>query len=260
MDKENRKHKERQEDAALNRALLWILAAVVLEGLLILVNRFFVNFYTDEVNIALFIRGAVRVGCVLFLVVAVLGFVWAYRWKKREKPTLLPGCVAFFSLMLWCFCLILQLFYDSGVTLLFVAIPVVAVLALVYYLYQRECFAAVWLTVMGVFGMWMMRRGSAGPYLNLIRAYFIVMAVVSAALLVLLVVLHQKSGVLEIRGKSIKVLGKRANYPLLLATCVIMLLAFIAGVVLAPTVLYYLIFVLIAWAIILIVYYTVQML
>lgn len=260
MDKKVRTARERQEDDALNRALLWVAAAVVLEGLLMLIDRFYVNFYTDEIAIAQAISAVVRVGTVLFLAVAVLGLVWYRKARNGGKLNLLPAAVFLGGLILFAFCAILWMFYESGVTLLFVLVPAMAVLALVYYLYQRECFMAVALTALGLFGMWVSRKGSAGPYAVLIKAYLILMAVVSVALLVLLVRLRGRKGMISLRGKEVRLLHKKANYPLLLATCVIVLAAFVAAVVLGATLSYYLIFALIAWAFILVVYYTVQLL
>lgn len=260
MDKKMKTAKERQEDDALNRALLWVAGAVILEGLLMLINRFYVNFYTDEVSIANAISVMIRVGTILFLVVAAAGLVWFGKRKKAEKPTLLPGGLALGGLVLAVFCGTLWLFYDSGVTLLFVLVPGIAVLALIYYLYQRECFLAVVLSALGLFGMWLLRRGSAGPYAVLIQVYLVLLAVAAAALLAALFWLRGRKGLVPIKGREVRVLPKKANYPLLLATCVIVLAAVVAALVMGATLSYYLIFALIAWIFILVVYYTVQLL
>jgi hypothetical protein len=252
--------KERQEDVALNRALLWVAAAVILEGLLMLVNRFYVNFYTDEVSIAVAISVMLRVFGVAGLVAFVAGIVW-YRWAKgKEKPTLPPAAVLVGGLLVAAFCAILWVFYSSGVTLLFALIPAMAVLALVYYLYQRECFLTIALTGVAIFGMWLVRRGSAGPYAGLIRGYLILAAVLAVLALAALAALRGKQGVLAVKGKELQLLPKKANYPLLAATCIIVLAALVAAVALGAALSYYLIFVLITWAFILLVYYTVQLL
>ena len=43
MDKKQREARRHQEDIALQRGLLWVVGAVVLEALLVLVNRFYIN-------------------------------------------------------------------------------------------------------------------------------------------------------------------------------------------------------------------------
>lgn len=262
MDKKIKVAKQRQEDAALNRALLWIAGAVILEGLLMLIDRFYINFYTDELSIAiaLGIGWAVRVCTILFLVVAAAAVAWRVQKKRSGKPTLLLSAVAVAALALAVFCGVIWVFNANGVTLLYVLVPAAAVLALVYYLYQRECFLAVGLTALGIFGMWLVRKGSAGPYAGLIQAYLAVMALVSLVLLAGLVWLHGKGGVLTRGEQQVRLLRKKANYPLLYLTCVLLAAAFVAALVMGPALTYYLIFALIAWAFILIVYYTVQLL
>ena len=46
MDYNEREAQRRQEDRDLNRALIWVGAAVVLEFLLSLINKYYINFRT----------------------------------------------------------------------------------------------------------------------------------------------------------------------------------------------------------------------
>ena len=46
MDYNEREARRRQEDRDLNRALIWVGAAIVLEFLLVLVNRYYINYRT----------------------------------------------------------------------------------------------------------------------------------------------------------------------------------------------------------------------
>ena len=262
MDKKLNAEKARQEDSALNKALLWVAGAIILEILLVLIDRYYINFYTDEqsIAIALGIGTAVRACCVLFLVVCIAGAVWTWMWTKRERSRLLPWGVTLAGGALFLFCALIWRINDDGVALLYVLIPAAAVLALVYYLYQRECFFAVALTGLGLLGMWLVRKGSYGPYATLIDVYLAVMAVVSVALMAVLWRLQKGQGTVPWKGGTLRVLHKKTNYPLLYVTCVVMLAVFLAGLFLAPAMTYYLIFALIAWAFILVVYYTVQLL
>ena len=52
MDKKQREVRRQQEDLAFRRGLFWVLGAAVLECLLALVNRFYINYYPEEWNIA----------------------------------------------------------------------------------------------------------------------------------------------------------------------------------------------------------------
>ena len=44
MDKNQREARRRQEDKAFNRGLLWVGGAIVLELLMLLVNRYYIHF------------------------------------------------------------------------------------------------------------------------------------------------------------------------------------------------------------------------
>ena len=65
MDKKQRDDRRHQEDRALTRALLWVAAAVILEALLVFLNRFYINYYVDEIEFVVLLQGvlrAVRIG------------------------------------------------------------------------------------------------------------------------------------------------------------------------------------------------------
>ena len=61
MDKNQREVRLRQEDADLNRGLLWVVGAVLLECLLMVVNRWYINFYPAEIGVAEAILNVMRV-------------------------------------------------------------------------------------------------------------------------------------------------------------------------------------------------------
>ena len=51
MDKNQRDERRRQEDIALTRGLIWVGAAIVLELLLLLINKYYVNIYSTQESI-----------------------------------------------------------------------------------------------------------------------------------------------------------------------------------------------------------------
>ena len=53
MDYNEREARRRQEDRDLNRALIWVGAAIVLEFLLVLVNRYYINYRTTGLRLNL---------------------------------------------------------------------------------------------------------------------------------------------------------------------------------------------------------------
>ena len=101
MDKNQREVRLRQEDADLNRGLLWVVGAVLLECLLMVVNRWYINFYPAEIGVAEAILNVMRVLRLGGGVVGILALVWAalcfHRGSKAGWPAVaglvLASCV-----------------------------------------------------------------------------------------------------------------------------------------------------------------------
>ena len=85
MDKKQREERRRQEDIALQRGLLWVAGAMVLEALLVLVNRFYINFtLTDAgVNAYLALGKWLPVLRNVTLIGAALALVWTVLQLKK---------------------------------------------------------------------------------------------------------------------------------------------------------------------------------
>ena len=65
----------------------------------------------------------------------------------------MAGVLAGVMLALAVCAVVIRVFDESGIRLLYVAVPAVAVLALIYYLYQREFFFAAVLSALGLLGV-----------------------------------------------------------------------------------------------------------
>ena len=87
MDYNEREARRRQEDRDLNRALIWVGAAIVLEFLLVLVNRYYINYRTtsESINLALAINAGLTVLQWVSLVAVVACVVWAVLRLKDRK-------------------------------------------------------------------------------------------------------------------------------------------------------------------------------
>ena len=127
-----------------------------------------------------------------------------------------------------------------------------AVLALVYYLYQREFFLAATAVGLSILGLWFVRYG-AGRWLEPA-----LMAAGIAVVLVAALWLKQRDGVLPGAGR-ISFLPQEANYPVVLVSGLAGLAALVTAMVLGSAVAYYLIFLMMAWMFALFVYYTVKL-
>ncbi len=260
MDNKKELERRKQEDIALNRALLWFGAAMVLEFLLLLVNKYYVNFETEAgaIKLAMALTTVLKVTCALgFLGGAAMAVLC---WKRMKAAGELP-----FVTMLVSVCLLavgggsglIVLYYAAAVQLLYIMVPAGAVLALVYYLYQKDFFLSGVGVGVGLLGLWLVRRGAAHPIL--VKVCVVAGAVFLLTLMLLAFKLKKDHGTLELKGKRYSILPAQSNFMLVALSCQISLLAMLAGLLLGSTVAFYLLFVLVAWLFVLLVYYTVKM-
>lgn len=255
MNKRERTERERQEDAVLNKVLYWIVGAVVLEFLLLLVNRFYIKYTTATISVAVGIGNALTVLSIVFPVCFVLALLWGTARRKKAQPAGLPIFLTILSAALAVCCILTRIFRERGVRFLYIAVPVVAVLALIYYLYQREFFTVAVLSVLGILGVWLSQRADSQP--ALVYGYMVVLAVILVAAVVLSRMLQGGNGMLALAGKKRRILPKSANYIMLYVTCAVIAVVVIASIFLgAHGALYG---VLVAWLLVSAVYYTVKL-
>ena len=260
---ENKKNaaRKKQEDIALTRALIWFGAAMVLEFLLLLVNKYYVNFTADSasIDLALAMGTVVKVTTVLGLAGAVVcGF---FGWKKAKADKALPFLwlvLTVATLALGVGSGLIVLFYRAAVELLYILIPAAAVLALVYYLYQKEFFFSACSVGVGLLGLWLVRKNN-GTHDLLVTLYTVAGAVLLLVILLLVLKLKKEHGVLTIKETPFTILPKQSNYLPMILSSIIGLAALAAGLLLGGTVAFYLLFALLAWLFVLLVYYTVKM-
>lgn len=261
---ENKKNaaKKKQEDIALSRALIWFGAAMVVEFLLLLVNKYYVNFTADRasIDLALALNVVLKWTAPICLVGAVVCGFFAVKKGVAEKAFPFSWVVLSVTLLVIACCAALLILFNaaSAMELLYVLVPAGAVLALVYYLYQREFFFCVCGTGIALLGLWLVRQAN-GAHDLLITLYTVAAVVVLAALLALTLLLKKNQGILTIKGKQFAVLPKQSNYLPILLSCALGVLALVAGLILGVTVAFYLLFVLLAWLFVLLVYHTVKM-
>ena len=160
MDKDQKQARQHQEDAALNRGLLWVAGAIVLEFLLMMVNKYYINFRVTEGGIALAdtIFKVLKLARWVGLVGLVAGLVWALmRLRTAGRCGAAPGAVAGACGAVAVCGYISVTFNAAGVRMLFLLVPAWAGLALVYYLYQREFFFSSAAAGLAAVGLWLVR-------------------------------------------------------------------------------------------------------
>lgn len=247
--------RERQEDVVLNKVLWWIVGAVVLEFLTLLLNRYYVHYTPAGIPLAQTLRTVFGVLQIAFPVCAIALAAWYFSLRKGGKPTRLAGILTLVGIVLSVCAILVSRFGGSGIRLLYTGIPAVTVLALIYYLYQREFFVCAVLSAMGLLGVYVIPR--AGISAVAAYGYAVVCAVVLVAALVLARKLQTSQGVLALSGKKWEVFPKNANYTMLYVTCAVVAAVLIATAVLGALAVLY--GVLVAWLLVMAVYYTVRL-
>ncbi len=252
MDKKQREERRRQEDIALQRGLLWVAGAMVLDALLVLVNRFYINFtLTDAgVNAYLALGKWLPVLRNVTLIGAALALVWTVLQLKKGGKFGWPliGAIALGAVSV---CAHVAVKYQGpGMNMLFWLVAAWALLAMMFYIYQREFFLGAAACGMSVLGLWFARYGAGRLESGLLTAG--IAAVGLAALW-----LKKNGGVIP-APTPIQFLPKEGGHSVLLATCLASLAAMAAGLA-VESLAYYLIFAMAAWLFALFVYYTVKL-
>ena len=248
--KEQQAQRAKQEDVVLNKVLWWIVGAVVLEVLLLLLNKVYANYTVEQIELAKSLRDVFSVLMIALPICFVVLLIWAVAARKSGKFTRLSSVLA-----LAVCAVVIRVFDESGIRLLYVAVPAVAVLALIYYLYQREFFFAAVLSALGLLGVKVVPYHFGFPAIA--YGYAVVLGVALVGAVVVFRVMQAAGGKLRLKGNWVEVLPKSANYALLYVTCGVVAAVVIAALLLGGLAVLY--GVLVAWLLILAVYYTVRL-
>jgi len=251
MDKKQREARQHQEDIALQRGLLWVVGAAVLEGLLLLVDRFYIDYSVHEVDIAYGFFYALKALRVAAPVLAVLALVWAlFRLKKGGKFGI-PLVVSIACGAVGICAHVAYTMQETGMSMLFWLVIAWGVLAMVYYIYQHEFFLAAAGVGMSILGLWFTRYLGLGLESGLCLAGIV--------LVVLFTVWLKKNGGAVPGAKPVQFLDRDAGYGVVLVSCGAGIAAVAAALVLGGAAAYYLIYAMLAWMFALFVYYTVKL-
>ena len=256
MDKRERAERAKQEDAILNRVLIWIAGSVVLEALLLLLDRYYVNTRVSELAIK---QGLYQMFGVLAIVLPIAFLAcaawWVLTWRKGEHR-LLPQILTTVLLILSVCAVVARLYPNkTGISALYVGVPCLAVLALVYYLYQHEFFLVTLLGVMSGVGLWLLDR--RGGHEIVVYAYLVLEVLILAAVVFFTRKLQASGGLLSVKGKLVRVFSKNSNYTMLYVSCAVALLVQAAALALGAMMVLY--GVVIVWLLAMAVYYTVRL-
>lgn len=245
----------RREDEVLNRALLWIGGAAVMILLLLLTNRYYIRYRTSEVAIAAALaRVILPAVSVVGLAACVVGILLARGRFKKGQSMKWPVTLAVFCGTLAVTAGVVWRFQGTGVQVMCAVIPSAAVLALVYYLFQREFFAIAVLTGTGIAGLWLIRR-AGGAHTVILYGYLVLAAVLLVAAVLLTHKLQAAGGLWN--GK--RILAKNAAYTMIYVTCAVVAVLLLAALVAGTGAAYYLMFPAVGWLVVMAVYFTVKL-
>ena len=254
MDKKEREALRHQEDQAMNRGLCWVGGAVVLEFLLMLLKKHYINVFMDDAGVSIFLAldKVLRVLAVAGPVVMVLGFAWMFFNMKKGKSVVLPGVIAAAAVVLGLCAHVARVFKAPGIQMQFLLVPLLAGLALSYFIYQHEFFLTAMVSILGILGLWFVRyRGSYSLESNLV--------LLAIALVILFTILVKKNRGLLPMGKKNRFISEEGNYLPIFASALVSVLALVLALFMGTTVAYYLTYAMVIWLFAMLVYYTVKL-
>lgn len=253
FDKGKRARRQNEDDKVFNRMLLWLAAAVVLELLLWLLQKAYVDISFDPM-IAKGLLEFFKIFTIAGLIICAGCTAWAVVFARSGKPILLPVAIAAASGALWVTSMVCRFAYPDGVRILMMFPAGGAVLIIIFFLYQRPFFYNAALTCGGLLALWLHRQ----YYMNhprLITACIVGGVVVLALAAALAFQLRKTDGKLG----SLRVLPPESNYFMTWLTCAVTAVVMVLALILGTSASQYLLYVLAGWLFAQAVYFTVKM-
>ena len=155
-NQDKRLEKQRQEQKALSKVYNIFLLGIAAECYLLLVyNRYVQGTVEQMLSMAAIFTWLGYLGAAAFAGGAVMSLIKTLSPVARRIGHWLLGVGAFFAIS----SLILYNIFPDGTIFLCVAVPILTVLGLVYYLFQREFFLTTVIMGGSIFTLWVCRKG-----------------------------------------------------------------------------------------------------
>lgn len=253
MAEKGKNQRRKEADAAFNRMLLWLAGAVVVELIILLIKRIYVDFWLD-IGAVMALKSFFQVFQFAGAALTAAAAVWLAVRVRASQDWRLPAACTGIAAVLWIISLLSYQLYDLGLTILTILPGAAAVLILIFFLYQRVFFVNAALTGGGIAALWLFREfRSSHP--TLLTLCFIAGWVVLAAAAVLAWKLHKTGGKLG----SLQIMPDGTMYSAIYLTCALTAAAMALAFLLGGTAAFYLLFVLVAWLFGQAVYFTVKL-
>ena len=228
---QKRIEKQQAESAALRQVFNVFLAGLAGECWLLMVYR---NYVVGTVNALLAWNTGLKVVMYagLALLIAAIGVgIWKKNCPKCRKVMPVVGAAGLFlAISSW----VSTTFYPMGVTVMCIAVPILTLLGLVFFLYQHECFLSTVVLVGALFVSWVCGSGlnSGWKIPVMIGA---VCSIIAVAVLALLTRKAQQAGG---KLKGLQVLSHDCDYRILYAVFALAIAAIVVSLA-VPGIVYY---------------------
>lgn len=253
FEKGKRERRQSEDDKVFNRMLLWLAGAVVVELLLLLLQKAYVDIIFDAM-VAKALQLFFRVFSIAGAVAVVGCAVWAVVNRRGGKPTTLPAIIAAVAAGLWVVSLLSYFMYAEGIRILMMFPAAAAVLIIIFFLYQRPFFFNAILTGGGLLSLWLYKQYYM-THPRLTTACIIGGVVVLALAAAVALQLRKTDG----RLGSIRVVPVDSDYLMTFLTCAVTAVVMVLGLILGISMSQYLMYVLVGWMFVQAVFFTVKM-
>ena len=195
---------------------------------------------------------------VIFAVAAIV-----IKTKGKEEPYRLVSAkhvAVILGFITLCFGALALAFNSNTINFLYVFIPAVTVLFIIYHTYPRDFFALATVSGFGAIGLWLTGTAISGG-MGASKLWLIIgLMLAGLAIATVLTILVQANGGSLFRKGKGKIFGGEANYVLLYVTYALILALTVATWALAGAMMYYFVFALLAYLVFVGIYYTMKML
>lgn len=228
---QKRAEKQQMENAALRQVFNVFLTGLAAECWLLLAYR---NYVMSTVDAMLAWHTVLKVGMYagLVLLIAAIGVgIWKKDCPKCRNVMPLVGVAGLFlALSGW----VSTTFYPMGVTVMCIIVPILTLMGLVYFLYQHECFLSTIVLAGALFASWVCATGLGGSW----KIPVIAGALCSIAAVAVMALLARKAQQSGGKVKGLQVLSHDCDYRVLYAVFAVAIAAIVVSLV-APSIVYY---------------------
>lgn len=228
---QKRAEKQQAESAALRQVFNVFLAGLAGECWLLMAYRNYVMSTVDNLLIwDTILKVSMYVG--LALLVAAIGVgIWKKNCPKCRKVMPMVGAAGvFLAISGW----VSTTFYPMGATVMCIAVPILTLLGLVFFLYQHECFLSTVVLVGALFVSWVCGSGMGGNW----KIPVMIGAVCSMIAVAVLALLTRKAQQAGGKLKGLQVLSHDCDYRILYAVFALAIAAIVVSLA-VPSVVYY---------------------